>query len=49
MKIVSVMFNHRLLKNSISPFYAKKKKKKDMIKEKSRVESYLWDLSDLSE
>ena len=48
MKIVSVMFNHRLLKNSISPFYAKKKKK-DMIKEKSRVESYLWDLSDLSE
>lgn len=47
MKIVSVVFNHRLLKNSISPFY--EKKKKDMIKEKSRVESYLWDLSDLSE
>ena len=31
MKIVSVVFNHRLLKNSISPFY---EKKKDMIKER---------------
>ena len=45
MKIVSAVFNHRLLKNYISPFYGKKY----MIKEKSRVESYLWDLSDLSE